>query len=217
MMIAQKPKIAAQSFTHSSIEGLKRTVQGAPIIVDDMVNTRFNQHAIDTIKTDDFGVADHLMNYSAIVISANEDIKTVSPEVIRRTAICRVEAGLTSTEVMKSNVVRAVHREIGTAFYREYLRRMFEIIPDLIESMKSDNVESAPDLLKYSSNIIVSIMNEHVDTPEYIRPLTLDHYFSEQVTGKYAITTVRSAWKTNKKAFSLDKKQQASLLYWSAI
>lgn len=58
MMIGQKPKIAAQDFTRSSIEGLKRTVQGAPIIVDDMVNTRFNQHAIETIKTDDFGVAE---------------------------------------------------------------------------------------------------------------------------------------------------------------
>ena len=50
MMIGQKPKIAAQEFTRSNIERLKYTVQGTPIIVDDMVNTRFNQQAIETIK-----------------------------------------------------------------------------------------------------------------------------------------------------------------------
>ena len=206
MMIGQKPKIAAQEFTRSSIESLKRTVQGAPIIVDDMVNARFNQHAIETIKTDDFGVSEHLTNYSAVVISANEDVKAVSPEVIRRTVICRVEAGLTNTEVMKSNVVRSVQKEIGTAFYREYLRRMFDIIPDLIETMKSDESESAPDILKYSSEIIVAIISEYENTPEYIRPLSLENYFSEQVTGKYAIKTICSAWKTSKKSFVIDKR-----------
>ena len=53
MMIGQKPKISAPDFTRSSIEGLKRTVQGAPIIVDDLTNIRFNQHAIETIKNFD--------------------------------------------------------------------------------------------------------------------------------------------------------------------
>ena len=42
--------------------------------------------------------------------------------------------------------------------------------------------------------------------PEYIRPLTLENYFSEQVTGKYAIKTIRSAWKTSKNSFRVNKK-----------
>ena len=50
MMIGQKTKISAPDFTRSSIEKLKCTVEGAPIIVDDLTNTRFNQHAIETIK-----------------------------------------------------------------------------------------------------------------------------------------------------------------------
>ena len=100
MMIGQKTKISAPDFTRSSIDSLKQTVHGAPIIVDDLTNTRFNQHAIETIKNDDFGIAEHLVNYPAVVISANEDVKAVAPEVIRRTVICRVQAGLTNTEVM---------------------------------------------------------------------------------------------------------------------
>ena len=208
MMIGQKPKVSAPDFTRSSIEGLKRTVQGAPIIVDDLTQTRFSQHAIETIKNDDFGISEHLTTYSAVVISANEDVKAVAPEVIRRTVICRVEAGLTNTEVMKSNVVRMVQQKIGTAFYREYLRRMLELIPELIESMKSDDAESAPDILAVSSKVIVDILGQYYpeQMPQYIRELSLEDYFSEHVTGKHAKTSIINAWKTSPKSFAISKK-----------
>ena len=207
MMIGQKPKVSAPDFTRSSIESLKRTVQGAPIIVDDLTNTRFSQHAIETIKNDDFGVSEHLINYSAVVISANEDVKAVAPEVIRRTVICRVEAGLTNTEVMKSNVVRSVQQKIGTAFYREYLRRMLALIPDLLDALKADNDDNTPDILKCSSEVICEIIGEYTDEmPEYVRRLSLDNYFSEQVTGKYAIKTVQNAWKTSRKSFVISPR-----------
>ena len=205
MMIGQKTKISAPDFTRSSIEQLKRTVQGAPIIVDDLTNTRFNQHAIETIKNDDFGIVDHMMHYPAVVISANEDVKAVAPEVIRRTVICRVQAGLTNTEVMRSSVVRTVQKEVGTAFYREYLRRMLEIVPGLLDEMADDDVEGAPDILAVSSEIIRDILMEYTSQalPEYVRTLTLEDYFSEKVTGKYAITTIQTAWRTNSDAFEV--------------
>ena len=208
MMIGQKTKISAPDFTRSSIEGLKRTVKGAPIIVDDLTNTRFNQHAIETIKNDDFGIADHLVYYPAVVISANEDVKAVAPEVIRRTVVCRVQAGLTNTEVMRSNVVRTVQREIGTAFYREYLRRMLEVVPDLLEEIKCDENESAPDILAVSSAIIVSIIKDHTeeDLPAFVRELTLDDYFSERVTGSYAMKVICDAWKTSQTSFEISER-----------
>lgn len=207
MMIGQKPKMSAPDFTRSSIENIKRTVQGAPIIVDDLTNTRFNQHAIETIKNDDFGISEHLKNYSVVVISANEDVKAVAPEVIRRTVICRVNAGLTNTEVMKSNVVRSVQQKIGTAFYREYLRRMLEIVPDLIDELKDDETENAPDILKVSSEVLVELISEYTDTvPPYVRELSLENYFSEQVTGKHAIETIQKAWEINKKSFDVDNR-----------
>ena len=182
MMIGQKPKLSAPDFTRSGIEKLKHTVKGAPIIVDDLTNSRFNQHAIETIKNDDFGVAEGLLHYPAVVISANEDVKAVAPEVIRRTVICRVQAGLTNTEVMRSSVVRTVQREIGTAFYREYLRRMMTIVADLLEEIKDDASES------------------------YVRPLTLEDYFSEKVTGRYVMETIRNAWQTSRSSFEISER-----------
>ena len=216
MMIGQKTKLSAPDFTRSSIEALKRTVKGAPIIVDDLTNTRFKQHAIETIKNDDFGVADRLLCYPAVVISANEDVKAVAQEVIRRTVICRVQAGLTNTEVMRSNLVRTVQKEIGTAFYREYLRRMLHIVYDLLEELKEDNTESAPDILAASSQVLIDIFEEYggQELPPYIRALTLEDYFSEKVTGSYAIKTIRGAWQTSRGSFELS--EQANELRYNA-
>lgn len=207
MMIGQKTKLSAPDFTRSSIENLKRTVKGAPIIVDDLTNARFNQHAIETIKNDDFGVVENLVHYPAVVISAYEDVKAVAPEVIRRTVICRVQAGLTNTEVMRSSVVRTVQREIGTAFYREYLRRMVTIVANLLEEIKNDASESAPDLLAASSHVLLAMLSDCTDTlPPYVRPLTLEDYFSEKVTGRYAMTTIRNAWKTSRTSFEISER-----------
>lgn len=203
MMIGQKTKVSAPDFTRSAIEGLKRTVKGAPIIVDDLTSTRFNQHAIETIKNDDFGVADHMVHYPAVVISANEDVKVVTQEIIRRTVICRVQAGLTNTEVMRSSIVRVVQNEIGTAFYREYLRRMLEIVPDLLEQIKDELSDRVPDILAYSSAVILDVLSEYSEAPlpYYVRSLSLEDYFNEKVTGSYAIKTIRNAWKTSRKSF----------------
>ena len=41
------------------------------------------------------------------------------------------------------------------------------------------------------------------DLPPYIRPLTLDNYFSEKVTGKYAIKTIKDAWANSRKSFDV--------------
>ncbi|NMA49848.1 MAG: hypothetical protein GX947_08825, partial [Tissierellia bacterium] len=59
-----------------------------------------------------------------------------APEIVRRTVICHVQAGIKNTEMMKTRTVRKVQNNIGTALYREYLRRMLEIIPDLINNIK---------------------------------------------------------------------------------
>src|SRR5699024_4667019 len=103
---------------------------------------------------------------------------------------------------------RTVQREIGTAFYREYLRRMMEIVPDLQEEMKDESSESAPDILANSSRVLLEIFDEftEIELPPYIRPLTLDDYFSEKVTGSYAIKTIRNAWKTSQASFDLSER-----------
>ena len=208
MMIGQKVKIGAPDFTRTNIEALKRTVKGAPIIVDDLTQSRFRDHAIETIKNDDFGVVDRCTDYPAVVISANEDVKAVAPEVVRRTVICRVQAGLKNTELMRSSVVRRVQRNIGTALYREYLRRLLEEMPEILEELKSDEDAGSPDILAVSSKILYDLIKHHstMGVPFFVRELTLEDYFSEKITGAHAIKIISNAWKINKKSFVVDKK-----------
>lgn len=209
MMIGQKTKLTAPEFTRSNINELRYRVKGAPIIVDDLTQDRFRQHAVETIKNDDFGMTDNLKNYPAVVISANEDVKAVAPEVVRRTVLCHVKAGLKNTDLIKSNIVRKVHKNMGTGLYREYLRRMMALLPDLLNELKDDDSEGAPDLLAVSSRVLLDMMTEYADqpVPDYIRELTLVDYFGEKVTGSQAIKTIRTAWEINPKAFKVRDKQ----------
>ena len=82
-----------------------------------------------------------------------------------------------------------------------------EMMPDLIEQIGREDAESAPDILACSSKALCDILNEYSENvPKYIRSLSLEDYFSEQVTGKYAIQTIQNAWKVNRKAFVINKK-----------
>lgn len=214
MMIGQKPKIAAPDFTKTTIDGLKRTIKGAPIIVDDLTQTRFNSHAIELIKNEEFGVEENLNFYPAVVISANEDIKAVAPEIVRRTVICHVQASIKNTEMMKIRTVRKVQNNIGTALYREYLRRMLDVMPDLIENIKDENTEEIVDILEISSEVILNIIKEHKSEnfPNYIRKLDLEDYFGDRVTGAQVIKKIQNAWQVNRKGFEISKKR-SQLIY----
>lgn len=211
MMIGQKTKLSAPDFTRSSIDGLRRTVMGSPIIVDDLTQQRFSQHGIETIKNDDFGMADNLNTYPAVVISANEDIKAIAPEVVRRAVICNVKAGLKNTELMKINLVRKVQRNLGTAFYREFLKKMLEVMPELLNELKDEEAEVGPDIINEASKILLEIIHENssVDIPEYFREISVEDYFDEKTTGSQAIKKISEAWIVNRKAFTVDKKMNS--------
>lgn len=92
--------------------------------------------------------------------------------------------------------------------YREYLRRMLAITSDLLEEIKSDESGSAPDILAESSRVLMEIFKEYSEMacPEYIRHLTLEDYFSEKVTGSYAIKTIRNAWNTSRSSFEISER-----------
>ena len=44
------------------------------------------------------------------------------------------------------------------------------------------------------------------DLPAYVRPLTLEDYFSEKVTGRYVMETIRNAWQTSRSSFEISER-----------
>jgi len=203
------PIIKGTDFTAAKIISLAHEVKGAPLIVDDLNQNRFREYAIEAIKSSDyFGIDDGLTHYPAVAISGNEDIKALNPEVIKRAVTCRTRAGIPRIEASKSNIVTRIQKNIGTAFYREYLRCMFEKIENIIEKVQLNEYSGNPDILAESSKIICRIINEHNNgnLPFYARELTFENYFDDNITGANSKEAIIMAWETNDKNFIIKKK-----------
>ena len=71
--------------------------------------------------------------------------------------------------------------------------------------MRDDEIEHAPDILAHSSQVLLDIFSEFSgrELPDYIRLLTLEDYFSEKVTGKYAINMIAKSWEVRRGAFEI--------------
>ena len=211
MIIEQSPKIPGKNFTKSYIEHQRLTVKSVPIIVDDVVQKKFREHAFELIKSE-FGLAENLIDYPAIAISANEDVRVAEKEIVKRTIICRAQASLKPTDIMlKDSFVRRIQKRMGTAFYREYMRRMLDEIQNMIDDLKSeDETETAPDILAVSSKIILNIFQEYSSDklPNYIREVKFIDYFDEKITGSETINIINNTWKTNEDHFKTDEKMK---------
>lgn len=209
MMIGQETYLVASDFTKTTIDGLRHDVEGAPIIVDDVMKSRFNTHAPELIKNEDFGFMENLTHYPSVVFSANSDMETIKAEYSRRAVCINVNAGLSNERLReKSTFINRLHKRLGTAFYREYLRRMLEFIPEQIAILKDENSEVIPDILNISSKIIYSILDEFSEgqLPDYVRILCYNDYFGSTVIGKQMIEKIRTAWEINKDCFMINEK-----------
>ncbi|MCK9268589.1 MAG: hypothetical protein M0P14_07750, partial [Alkaliphilus sp.] len=202
MMVGKKAILPAKDFTKSLIYNLRIEMQGFPIVIDDLNNTRFRNHGIELIK-DDSHIAE---SFSAIAISANEDVRAVENELSKRMIICNINASLPKMKAMKGSLVRTTQKNMGTAFYREYSRRMMKEIYFLIEDLADDNSE-APDIFTLSSGIIKDIIRKFYlgEPPDWVVDLELDYYF-ETLAEQSVKQRILNMWESNPKMFKVDKK-----------
>jgi hypothetical protein len=215
LMVGQKLTLSGDKFTRTNINDLKHTVQGVPIVIDDLTSQRFNTHAPEVIKNESFGLAEGNRNYPAVVISANEDVNVVLPEIARRTVTCHIQAGRTTMEIMRSSLVQRVQANIGTALYRSYLGRMLKLMPSLLDELKSEEHGNPPDILQASSLVLKNIVEEHTATtqiPDYVRLLSLEDYFDDQKTRRSLIEHVNNDYRVNPKSFTISRHKD-ELIY----
>ncbi|SDK94973.1 PLD-like domain-containing protein [Clostridium cochlearium] len=202
MMVGQKVVLPAKEFTKSLIYNLREETLGFPIVIDDLNNARFRYHAIELIK-DDSHIAE---NFSVIAISANEDVKAVENELSKRMIICHITASLPKMEAMRGSLVRTTQKNIGTNFYREYLKKMMDEIHILIEELSDDSKE-APDVFAVSSKIMKEIICKSYQgqVPDWVTDLKLDYYF-ETLAEQSVKQKIITMWNSNPKMFKADKK-----------
>lgn len=213
MMLGQMiDPIDNDSFTKSYIqalkgEGLKRNkddkevdkslcVKGIPILVDDISKGSSNKwtYLEDLIKADFWGKGKHY-NYPLVVFTCNKNIKSIPPELAKRAVIVRSELSL-SLDAIKTleRKIKDIQNNIGTAFYREYLRRMLPYVKNIVNNIRERSREDI-DILNISSEVVIGIIKEYgSNIPPYICKLTHKDYISDTVLARYPISYLSDMW-----------------------
>ena len=155
-------------FTRTNLRDLLHTTKRFPVIFDDVEKKRFADHATDVIKDETF----LLEEYPAFVLSMNADDHSFSTEIRKRCLILYTKASLPdNTEMAKKlfTSVKRIQQRISTALYREYLKRMLDYL---------DRDPFPTDIIKCSSEIIVSIFSDALSSPlpNWCSILTMDDY-----------------------------------------
>ncbi len=190
-MFGQEGFLEKDWFTKSAIAGLREQNKRFPMVFDDLDNTRFNSHAIAVIK-DDFLA---LKEYPAIVLSMNADRDSFETEVRKRCLILYTDASLPDHTGESRNLakqVKRIKRELSTALYREYLRRVLDALQH----------EKPQDVVAFSSSVLCDIFREHsAQMPVWCAPTSINQY-SEQKHDKIK-TELLELWKYNPDAWSV--------------
>ncbi|MDO4189654.1 MAG: phospholipase D family protein [Lachnospiraceae bacterium] len=212
MMCGKKiPYINSPDFTYTSIEALKRGCEGLPINIDDLAKEQYNNHHEKIIKNEEWGIREGFVHYPAVVITTNK-LPSITQDIAKRVFICRIDTKIDREIGVKSHRrIKESMRNVGTAFFCEYVKRMLPVVISMSEQMKSsdDNLEYFPDIFAESSKIIKEIIAEHVETENYpyVRDLNYVDCFGSVAVGRNAMEKIMLAWKNEPKQFKIDRRQ----------
>lgn len=207
--IKQDPFNAA-NVRKDDIRVIMERYSGTPVFVDEL-NNRHMAIFKDIIKN----VGDCEENFrekQPLIIFASNDVLEPDEILRKRMVFLRVNGGLPSSidQNAYKSMGNATIKNIGTGFYREYLRRMLPKIQNELNYILYSDVrpDYYPDLMKLSSDTILSILHEAgVTTPDYMVPLTWNGDYSPQAKyiGDHAIKEIEAMYKSNRSAFEINK------------
>ena len=207
-------------FTKTGVMTFLHDSTGVPLHIEDINKERFNKYAGETVKYEKGLLRERLLNHPVFILTAN-DIETIKPDFAKRVYFSSVDATLTNEDAAANHKkIVELRKQISTSFYREYFRRMFEKVSNLINDMSDFVINETnegwiPDIFQLSSNTIIEIYNEcNVDLPSYVMPLEYSDYFGYNDIVENIRDKIIFEWTHNKAAFKVLKKQ--NLLEYTA-
>ncbi len=136
-----------------------------------MDKVRFGQHADALIKDDHV----RLKEYPPVVLSMNAGQDTFDSELRKRALVVYTGASLpdhTGEARELRRRLKGIKKDLGTALYREYLKRMLPLVRDA--------TDGPLDVLDASSSVLVDLISEHADfgaeAPDWCRRVTMEEY-----------------------------------------
>lgn len=209
MMFQEKLNSLTQDFFSSKpMTALKADVKGCPILIDELTPTYW-KYAKDIVKMDVNLIKEHLINHPTFILLSN-DINNVAPELSKRIIVINLDNRLDRTAAAyNGKKINTILKNVTNALYREYLRRMFMAVDQLVEEMQAHDEESKddwiPDIFSISSQILLDIMQDFsVVIPEELHVFTWFDYMGDTVIGEKSTGIIIEEYEHNSKIFHVD-------------
>lgn len=193
------------------ILGMQFGCKGMPVFIDELDSKSF-AYIKDMIKNPE-RCEDKQIDTMPMLIFASNNILEPDEIFRKRMVFLRLNGRLPSNidQSAYKNMGNALINRLGTGFYREYLCRMLAKVAaeiDYIESEREIPGEYYPDLMKTSSDTIISIFEDFgYEIPAYIHHLTWndDYSINAAFISESAILAIERLYTQNKKAFKIEK------------
>lgn len=172
-MFGFEKMIRSGQFTANRALGLRERLGAIPLLIDDVTRDKFTSHVPDLVRTDNEMSA----QYAPIVLTTNRDVSTIPPDLTKRMVTCHIDAAIPENRSVTERIARRAQKEIGTALYRAYLRRLLPVVRAMRAEIDAE-ADQFPDLLARSSAILRDVLGESLgECPAWARPLSFTDYF----------------------------------------
>lgn len=184
-------------------------IKGLPFFIDEIDNKYIAQ--IKGLIKDPERCENNQNDKMPMLIFASNDVLKPEEPLRKRMVFFTLDAAL-SSEMDKTSFEgkgKKILKNLGNAFYREYLRRMLVKVKEIIDYIvyTKDIPDSYyPDVMKISSETIRDIFKEYSDNiPDYVRVLTFREDYSSDANTEDAIREIHEFIKNNPKNVKITK------------
>ncbi len=208
MMLGIAPLIPGNEFTGTRYKAWTGQAHLFPMLVDDVDQDRFRNHAVGLIKGSDYW---DQPDQPVIVFSANKDLGALDSEITKRIITIHVEASIPKEVAIQDALTQRLQRHMTTAFYRAYLGQCLPAVGGLMDQLRQD-AQGIPDPFLVSSEILGQLFVRTLGTcPAWGQPLTLQHYIQfGTVATQYKLWQM---YETNPQMFGVDRKRNRLILH----
>lgn len=203
------PKLDKTFFSSKPMAGLKETVKGCTLLIDELTPTYW-KYAREIVKADDYLAKNGFINHPAFVMTSNE-VKSVAADLSKRIIYVNVNNRLGKEEAaLNDKYISNLRNSMSNAFYGEYLKHMFDAVENLIDKMKScDDEHWYPDIFEISTSIIKGIISKYnFDIPKELEDFKWIDYMGESVISEKAINMLKDEFEHNKGIFKVNKNNK---------
>lgn len=197
-------------YSKDNIRTTRIGIKGVPFFIDEIDNAYISRIK-DIIKNPEICEDNQIEDMPMLLFASNDVLKPEEP-IRKRMVFFTIDGALPSTidKTAYESKGKAIIKKLGTAFYREYIKRMMNRVKDELDYIihsKDVPDEYYPDLMLISSEVFISIFEEFgYSLPQYVTKLSWEDDYSSDSNADDVIAEIGVFCKNNKKAYTLTKE-----------